>query len=202
MVCAFSNCMGVLCKWGEYLLKVVQPIRDAQKLHEVLDYLKATNERNYIMFLVGIHTAFRISDILKLKVKDVRGDYITIREEKRDKLNRTLIHPKLKRALRHYIADRDDEEYLIKSREGDNKPISRYQAYRIIRGACESCGVYEVGTHTLRKTFGYHMYRQTRDIALLQQILNHDDEAYTLRYIGINQDSRDDAIRKFSFPSV
>lgn len=179
--------------------KVVQPIRDKRQLRAVLHYLKERSERNYIMFLTGIYTAYRISDILRLRVEDVQGDYITIREEKRDKLNRTYIHPVLKKALRKYTKDRPGEEMLIKSREGDNRAISRQQAYRIIREACEACGIHEAGTHTMRKTFGYHHYESNKDIAMLQELLNHDDEAYTLRYIGINQDSRDDAIKSFDF---
>ena len=45
-----------------------------------------------------------------------------------------------------------------------------------------------VGTHTLRKTFGYHFYKQTKDVAMLQNILNHSVQNITLRYIGITQD--------------
>ena len=181
-------------------MNVVEPIRDKEQLADVLSYLKDWNERNYIMVMIGIYTAFRISDILKLRVRDVDGDYITIREEKRDAYNRIVIHPRLKRALRPYIKDKAGTDFLIKSRKGHNRPIGRQQAYRIIREACEACGITgSVGTHTLRKTFGYHHYQSNKDIAILQSLLNHNDEAYTLRYIGINQDSKDDAIKSFDF---
>ncbi len=59
-------------------------------------------------------------------------------------------------------------------------------------------GLKEIGTHTLRKTFGYHFYKETKDVALLQNIFNHSAPSVTLRYIGINQDIIDKAIDNFS----
>jgi len=90
-----------------------------------------------------------------------------------------------------------DEEYLFKSRKGENKPISRVQAYRILNSAAEHVGLQEVGTRTLRKTFGYWHYKQNKDVALLQQIFNHSSPSVTLRYIGINEDIKDRSIENF-----
>ena len=180
-------------------MKLVQPIRDLDKLADILDYFEATSERNYIMFMLGIHTGLRISDILKLKVKDVRGDYIRLKETKRKKNNRLLVVDELKKALRKYISGKPDDEYLILSRKGKNQPIRRESAYQILREAAKHFGLSEIGTHTLRKTFGYHFYQESKDIATLQDILNHSSTDYTLRYIGVNQDGRDFAMRRFKY---
>ena len=51
-----------------------------------------------------------------------------------------------------------EDDYLFKSKR-TNKPISRIQAYRILKEAAAACGLEEIGTHTLRKTFGYHFIR-------------------------------------------
>ncbi|MEC2221536.1 tyrosine-type recombinase/integrase, partial [Bacillus subtilis] len=77
------------------------------------------------------------------------------------------------------------------------KPISRSMAYKILRAAAEYVGLDDIGTHTLRKTFGYHFYKQTKDVAMLQEIFNHSDQRTTLRYIGINQDAMNNAMKKF-----
>ena len=70
-----------------------------------------------------------------------------------------------------------------------NNRLGRSAAYRIINGACRVVGIKEnIGTHTLRKTFGYHHYRKFKDIALLQKIFNHYSPSVTLRYIGIDQE--------------
>ena len=87
---------------------------------------------------------------------------------------------------------------MFKSRRGKN-PITRVQAYRIICSACSSAGLlFNIGTHTLRKTFGYHFYKEKKDIVILQKIFNHSAPDITLRYIGINQDIIDSTLMSFS----
>lgn len=83
------------------------------------------------------------------------------------------------------------------SRQGENKAIDRSVAYRILREAAEQANITEIGTHTLRKPFSYHFYKQTKDVAILQGIFNHSSPDITLRYIGINQDNMDSAMMKF-----
>ncbi len=68
----------------------------------------------------------------------------------------------------------------------------------ILRNAAKKSGLSEIGTHTLRKTFGYHFYKKTKDIALLQELFNHSAPSVTLKYIGINQDIMDNALEDFS----
>ena len=91
----------------------------------------------------------------------------------------------------------EEEEYLFQSRKGKDKPISRVQAYRILNSAGAKVGLKEIGTHTLRKTFGYWHYKQNKDVALLQEIFNHSAPSVTLRYIGINEDIKDNSIENF-----
>ncbi|OAT71289.1 site-specific integrase [Parageobacillus thermoglucosidasius] len=178
-------------------MNFVQPIRDPEKIEAIKQFLKEQNERNYMLFLIGINTGLRISDILKLKVGDVKGTHISTREKKTGKQKRIRITPSLKRELNRYIEGKRDDEYLIKSRNGHNKPIGRSMAYKILRKVAERFHLDEVGTHTLRKTFGYHFYQQTKDVAMLQEIFNHSSPAITLKYIGVNQDSMDRAMTKF-----
>ncbi len=175
----------------------VQPIRDLEKLELIKEYLKEQNERDYIMFMVGVNTGLRISDILKLKVRDVNSEYISMREQKTKKQKRIIITSALRRVLKSYIADKDEDDYLVKSRKGKNKPIGRSRAYKILNEVAKKAKLTEIGTHTLRKTFGYHFYQQTKDVAMLQELFNHHSPKVTLRYIGVNQDSLDKAMMKF-----
>ena len=59
-------------------------------------------------------------------------------------------------------------------------------------------GIEHTGTHSLRKTFGYHLYKQTKDIALLQKVLNHSSQDVTLRYIGVTQEIIDNNLKLFA----
>lgn len=91
-----------------------------------------------------------------------------------------------------------DYDYLFKGRNGENKPISRVMAYMIINQACKKAQITDnVGTHTLRKTFGYHHYQTFHDVAILQYLLNHSSPSITLRYIGITQDNVEDTLKQF-----
>ena len=157
-------------KKGVFFLNTVEPIRDMDLVLDVADYLKAQNERDYVLFMFGIYTGLRISDILKFRVRDVK-----------DKQGKK------------------DFEYLFKSPNFPNKAISRQQAYNILSKAGGVFGISSIGTHTLRKTFGYHMYQQTHDAVTIKEILNHSDISVTLRYIGINQDNKDKAIKGLTF---
>lgn len=176
-------------------MKVVQPIRDFDKIEEIMRLLKADNERNYVLFLTGLYTALRISDILRIRVEDIQRDYLSIREQKTSKSRRIYLHPELKRALRSYIADKEPYEYLFRSREGGNRPITRAMAYKVLKDAAEEVGLDSIGTHSLRKTFGYWVYKDTKDVAALQKLFNHSNPEETLRYIGIEQDNVDSLIK-------
>lgn len=81
-------------------------------------------------------------------------------------------------------------DYLFKSRKYD-KPITRQQAYRIINSAAKEVGIQErIGTHTIRKTFGYHAYQKGIAISLIQSVYGHSSTTETLRYIGIDKQDR------------
>lgn len=180
-------------------MKEVQPIRDFDKIEQMKTELLKRSYRDYFLFVFGIHSGLRISDILKLKVKDVRNkNHISMKEEKTDKEKRFKINYELQEEIEKYIQNMDEEEYLFKSKK-TNKPIQRVQAYKILNDTAKKIGLEEIGTHTLRKTFGYWFYQQTKDIAILQKIFNHSAPSITMRYIGIEQDQIDQAIDNFSY---
>lgn len=179
-------------------MNFVQPIRDKDIVQDIAEYLKQKNERNYIMWMMGIYSGLRISDILLLRVIDVLNkQYINIREKKTGKQRYFEINPALRKALNQYCQEKRPEEYLIKSREKGNKPITRSMAYKILQDAAAHFDIDNIGTHTMRKTFGYHFYTQTKDVVTLMKIFNHSTEAYTLRYIGIEQEAINEAIKRF-----
>jgi len=178
-------------------MRTVQPIRDKHLIEAMREMLKE-NDRNCFLFTLGINTGLRISDLLRLQVRDVKNkSHIIIKEKKTQKIKRLKINETLKISINLYIQSMTDESYLFKSFRG-TKPIGRVQAWKILNDAAKKVGLSEIGTHTLRKTFGYHFYQKNKDVALLQEIFNHSSPSITLRYIGINQDLMDEAIDNFS----
>jgi integrase len=174
----------------------VEPIRDRYMVDEMKRYLKSKSTRNYILFLLGINTGMAIVDLLKLRVRDVGGWHIVYKRQKTLHKNRPAqkikIPPHVKKELNAFIKGKNKNEFLFKSRIGKNKPITRAMAYLIIREAAEEVGIEEpIGTHSLRKTFGYFYYEKYSDVAALQKEMNHADSSYTLRYIGYAQEESD-----------
>lgn len=184
-------------------MNTVQPIRTKDKINAMKIQLKSMDDKYYIMFLVGINVGLRVSDILRIKVKDVAdAEHVVIREQKTGKTKRFLINKKMQKEISDYISNNclTEEDFLIPSKRvnGDGDyVIGREWAYRVLNRAGRMVGVSEVGTHTMRKTFGYWHYKQYHDIALLQEIFNHSAPSITLRYIGIRDEDKDESMKNF-----
>lgn len=184
------------------MVNTVQPIRDLDIIHAIQTDLKENNYRNYLMFEIGIYIGIRISDILNIKIKDVKGkDNLKLREIKTSKEKLMPIPSHLKKEISYYVEleNLKDNDYLFKSRKSKIKPITRVQAYNILRKIANKYKLENIGTHTLRKTFGYHFYSKTHDVALLMNIFNHSDPKITLRYIGIEQDTVEKSLKNFKY---
>lgn len=184
-------------------MNTVEPIRNFELILDIQDYLKGKkSQRDYVLFMFGLYSGLRISDILKIKVRDVRNaDHIYLREMKTKKEQRIPINEELKQVIKTYIKDKKDYEYLFKSnRCSGNKPISRQRVWQILNDIADFFEYKDpIGCHTLRKTFGYWFYQNTKDIVSLKEIFNHSDESVTRRYIGITQDSKEALMKSISF---
>lgn len=178
-------------------MNIVEPIRNKTILKKIEKILKKQGLRNLLLFTVGTNCGLRISDILNLNVGDVKGkNYICITEKKTGKPKRFPINAKLKPMFDEFTNERRESEPLFLSIFGNR--MERTQCWRIINKACIEAGLdCRIGTHTLRKTFGYHHYKKFKDVAMLQKIFNHYSPQVTLRYIGIEQDKIDESYNNF-----
>lgn len=163
----------------------VEPIRTKRDIEAMK---KALAGRNRLMFVLGVSFGLRISDLLSLKIGDLRGkDSFVIGEEKTKKKRKITLSPQVKAEVAKL--EGPDDEYVFKSRNGVNKPIGRVQAYRILNAAAERAGIADkigaIGCHTLRKSYGYQLYEKGVDITRLMLIFGHSSPEITLAYIGI-----------------
>ncbi|MDQ0160862.1 tyrosine-type recombinase/integrase [Alkalibacillus salilacus] len=184
----------------------VQPLRTSDEINEMKLAIKRGNkgspkrkalaDRDLMLFLMGINTGLRVGDLLTLKVKDVRGrDSFIIFEGKTQK-KRSVNIKSIQKEIEDYTNNKGKEEYLFPSQKG-KKAMTTTQAYRMLENAGDYIGRDDIGTHTMRKTFGYHYYKATKDIAVLQDILNHSAPSITKRYIGITQEEIDQSLEGF-----
>lgn len=182
----------------------VEPIRDKDVIRRILNYLDKKNPRNKVLFAIGIYTGLRISDILKLKVNDIyKKNTIQIKQKKTRTYVYIPVNKELKKIIKQYVeaSNLSKYDYLIKSREGINKPITRNQAYNILNEASEYFNLdCNIGTHSMRKTAGLNLYFASgKDIGLVMQMLGQKDPGSTLRYIGVTDMDIDKCIKKLSY---
>ena len=189
-------------------MNTVEPIRDWDLLLDIQDYLETKkSKRNYVLFMSGLHLGLRISDILKLRVSDVKNkDYITLREKKTGKENRIAINEELREIYDEYVSCKPRNRFLFIDERNfqepkKSKPITRQQVWNILQGVAKHFEYKDpIGCHTLRKTFGYWIFERDPDnLMTLKELLNHSDISETKRYIGINQDSKDKVVKDMSF---
>ena len=192
-------------------MKITQPIRDIAELKKIKRYYREVkpNKRNSLLVVCGLNTALRISDILKLRWKDVYNEnllsfksHIDVKEQKTGKKTTVFINKNLKEAFASFLKDiiakkgklcEVMEQFIFLGQKSTDKPISRIQAFRIISEAAKKCLLsHKVSCHSLRKTFGCHAWKKGVSPALLTSIYNHSSYKITTRYLGIDQDDRDE----------
>ena len=193
-------------------MNLAQPIKKTRDLENFKNYYKEIkpNCRNRLLIILGLNTALRISDLLSLKWKDIYNfekegykDHIIITEQKTGKMSQIYINSSVLNALKDYEEHLkqnnetiDSNTYLF-NHSNKNMAISRSQAFRIVKEAAEYYSISGViSCHSLRKTFGYHAWKQGASPTLLVTIFNHSSFNITKRYLGIEQDDKDRIFKK------
>jgi integrase len=179
----------------------VEPIRLKRNIRKIKEVL-GDHARDLALFTLGINTGLRGSDLLSLRFKDVltKEDKIVSKlevvETKTKKKRKIKLGPKPRKALMALLPndldDLDVNAYLFPSRKGGRMTIQRL--HQLLNTWCDKAGVKgHFGSHTLRKSYGYHLYKNGADIVLLMKAFGHSNQAVTLRYIGIEDEQIDEA---------
>lgn len=190
-------------------MSVTQPIKNEKKLLDFRNYYKeiVPRPRNYALIVMGLNTALRIGDLLSLRWEDVRNEHgyrkhIYITERKTGKQNVLAMNRTLMEALDFYyrtLSDPQPSDAIFSSQKTKGEPITRSQAFRIIKRAACHCGLNEhISCHSLRKTFGYYAWKNGTPPALLMSIYNHSSYEITKHYLCIDQMEKDEVYMKTS----
>lgn len=189
-------------------MSMTQPIRNTEQLRQLKNYYLSEkhNPRNYMLIILGLNTALRISDILTLTYGDIYDyrrsvwkSHIVVNEQKTGKENRIYMNKEVKAVFQKYTNPSScaSSAWIFASRKQKEGHLSRYQAYRIVKEAGAFAGFDDsISCHSLRKTFGYHAWKQGTAPALLMSIFNHSAYQITKRYLCIEQDDKDEVFAK------
>ncbi|WP_124726770.1 tyrosine-type recombinase/integrase [Staphylospora marina] len=175
-------------------METVEAIRDREKIDAMKNYLKEHSERDHLLFVLGINTGLKITELLHVKVHDVMStdeipkEFLQIPGSDKE----IFLNPRVRATILRFVRMNQlhPDDYLFQSPK-TKKPITRQQAYRILQQAAKAVGIEgKIGTNSLRKTFGFHAYKRGIAISLLQKYFNHATPSETLRYIGISKDEK------------
>ena len=181
-------------------MAATEPIRNKKQVRELAGYwLERGNFRNYALIVLGVCTALRIGDLLRLMWVDVYDEasgafrsHITVTERKTGKQKIIALNKQAATALRLLHPHRRGV-FVFASNRKEDRAISRVQAWRIVRAAADAIGlVGRIACHSLRKTFGYFAWKAGVMPVMLMDIFNHSSFEITRRYLGISQDDRDE----------
>lgn len=188
--------------------KEVEPFKKIKDIEKIKQYLKGKdNKRDYTIFVLGINIGLRAGDLLKLKWSDVIEDgkikkTIYVIEEKTRNTKKVTrareidLNKPAREALQMYYDSLDSvgiADYIFTSRKGD-KHLQVRSLHRIINNLVKELNIKgNYGTHSLRKTFGYHRYMNNIKLETLQKMFNHSTQEMTLKYIGITREVIQDA---------
>jgi len=180
----------------------VDPIRDEKVIKQIKRKLKNT-PRDHLLFVLGINNGLRISDLLDIKVAQVRnvpvGEPVSIIEKKTQKPNVLMINGAVHEALHLYLKSNslNDTDYLFQSRnndDGNSKPLTRETVSKMIKSWTAGLnGNYS--THSLRKTWGYFQRKKFGvSFEVICKRFGHSSPVITMRYLGIESKEVNDIL--------
>ena len=175
----------------------VEPLRKLKDIDNIKKILKnGKSYRNYCVFICGINWALRASDLLAIKLGDVRdlkvGQTKAITERKTGKTNYITMNSTTREAIDLYLTRR-------KTNLGDSEPLFLSQKSQALTVRSLNRLVQEwtgnvnlkghFGSHSLRKTWGYIQRKDFgTPIELIQERYKHSSPAITRLYLGIERE--------------
>ena len=192
-----KSCITFVRGEGFLMSYNVQPLRTQHEINDFLFGLRRNKnaKRDVFLFLIGINSGLRMSDIVKLKKKDILSAKNPRIVEQKTGKTRILYLSSLQDLIQEYTKDLEADDYLFPSTKGGHLEVNT--VYQMFQKVAKLLGRDDIGTHTLRKTFGYHYYKKTKDVATLMEIFGHSSETITKRYIGINEDEISETLLNF-----
>ena len=170
-------------------MNTVDPIKDPAKILAIKMNLKSeSNPRNYLLFVLGVNSALRSSDLRNLKVSDVLDNKGNIKKYLYTRVKKTM-----KEAINYYLSKAqvfNPDQYLFKSKRSD-KPIDNVALFYLIKKWTKEVGLVNerYSAHSLRKTWGYQARKyHNASIEMISEKLGHRSTKVTKRYIGIDQE--------------
>ena len=172
--------------------KKVEPIRRRADILRIKNLL-VKQPRNLALFVFGINTNLRASDILRITTEQVSGiqpgESIEIVEKKTKKPRRITLNESTTSVINNWIIEKGNKQGpLFNSQRHKDRSLCATSIHRLVKSWCKQINIKgNYGSHTLRKTWGYHAWKAGIDIPILMTIFNHSSQRQTLQYLCIQE---------------
>ena len=197
--------------------RIVMPIKNIEDVERCKEFLKNRVEnapkrykksyaKDLLLFKISINIGLRVNDLLSITWEDIFKpgtrqfrEYFVPREQKTKKVRQIFINKSFRAAVKEYlkyIPNTKLEGYVFTNRQGNR--LSDASVDKMLKLLEKELNLENLSTHSLRKTFAYHLYMQTNDISLIQEILQHSSVAVTRRYLGISQEVKKNAYNELN----
>ena len=170
----------------------VEPIR-SQKDIKLIKKILQDSPRNFCLFILGINTNLRASDLLKIKVEQVRhlqpGEEISLKEKKTQKPRRINLNRACIEAIQSLLNSikYENDDFLFLSNRKNKNALTVSSLSTLVKKWCKDINLKgNYASHTLRKTWGYHQ-RVTFGVGIpeLMVCFNHTSQKQTLDYLCV-----------------
>ena len=142
---------------------------------------------------LGINVALRIKDLLGVQYSDISIEHrlLTLTESKTGKLREIRLNEKALAIIQKRQSTYPNDQYVFQSHcnrgKSQSKPLHRGSVANVFNEVGKKLGI-RLGTHSMRKTRGYHMFTAGISIEQISRVLNHSSPAVTMAYIGITKE--------------
>ena len=175
----------------------VHPIKDVKDIKRI-KLLLSDRPRDLALFTLGINTAYRACEIASLTVGDVATlrprDVIEIKQAKRpnreNKFRKSAINGSVIEAIQAWLEVHPDPTpnapLFISRKHGDS--LIPKSLTRLVKGWCEDARLKgNFGSHTMRKTWGYHQRMKGVPLDKLVKAFGHSTQEQTMQYLCIEE---------------
>ena len=170
----------------------VEPITDVADIQRIKTTL-ADHPRDLCLFTLGINTAYRAKELVSIRVGQIAhlkpGDRLDIKQSKNGKYRCTTMNEKVYAAVHDWLAVHPElasDAPLFRSYK-TREALGTNSVTALVKQWCADVGLKgNYGSHTLRKTWGYHQRKTfNKPLALLTRAFGHRSEWQTLEYLCI-----------------
>ncbi|SEM89007.1 tyrosine-type recombinase/integrase [Palleronia pelagia] len=178
----------------------VEPIRDLAAIAEIKKKLSC-RPRDLCLFTLGINTAYRANELLSIRVGQVAhlraGDVLSLKQSKNGRYRTITLNGVAVQAIQTWLGHhpKTEEGAPLFWSQRTRKSLSVSPFINMVKGWCAEAGLKgNYGSHTLRKTWGYHQLRGNTKtpphlvLPLLMEAYGHARQQQTLEYLCIQSD--------------